>query len=237
MAWSRAQAGVHNTNGSSGTTSITATFGSNITAGNIVTWQCTWGTTTTTDLSSVSSGTQTATIKARVADTTNSQSFANGYFLNYSGGAVKTVVQNMASSIADQQILVGEFTGTNVSTATNSGGTVVVQGSPATTTDGVKTGTTFGLNGDLRWGCVQEDGSSSAGFTVGTGYTADITNTTDAGFFSLSSASEWMTATGAADVTFTFGTSGSVGVGGLSFTPGGGGGAATTSYLPIMGCG
>src|SRR6185312_1931302 len=222
MAWSRVQAGVV-ADSIGASLANTATFGANITAGNLVPWQCTWGSTTTTDLSSVTSGGATATIKARVVDTADTQTFAIGYFINHPGG-VKTVVQNMASSIADLQMLVSEFTSTGVSTATNSGGTVVVQSSPPTTTDGVKTGTTFGLSGDLRWGCVQEDGSSSAAFTPGTGYTADKINTSDPNFFNLSSMTEWMTASGAADVTFTFGTSGSVGVGGLSFTPGGGAG-------------
>lgn len=222
MAWSRVQAGVVHDN-SGGGLSNTATFAGNITAGNLVPGACQWGTAVTTDLSSVTSGGATATVKNRVADTTNSQSFATFYFINHPGG-VATVVQNMGSSITALQITAGEFTNTGVSTATNSGGSAQVQGSPGTGTDAVKTGSTFGASGDLIWGSTMADGVASQTVTSGTGYTTDLINNSDPNLFSVSSRTEWQAATGAADTTFTVTPNGSMLTGGMSFTPGGGGG-------------
>lgn len=85
-----------------------------LSAGNIVVGIVTWGSGTSTDLTSVTDGTNTYTIVRRVADTTNGQSAAVFYAYNVAAGAT-TITANFGVTLTYTGISVMEFSGEDTS--------------------------------------------------------------------------------------------------------------------------
>lgn len=219
MAWSVVQAG--HASGVSGN-SYTATAGANFTAGNLVVCMSTWGTATTTDLTSFKIGTTSAVLKNATTDVADTQSFVMGYFLNNPGGTNVLNINGVAGTQIDTLVLWAEFTNTGVSSATFDSSAAQVQNSPGTGAGAVKTGTAIGASGELAVGFTIED-SSPATITQGSGFTVGHSDSADPNFFGLSAMLEWIAATGAIDPSFTISANGSMLTGGMAFAiPGGG---------------
>lgn len=179
MAFAFVQATQNGNAGSSATTRV-GTFGAAVTAGNIVVGVVTWGSGTTTDLTSVTdTAGNTYTIKRRIADSGNGQSAAVFYAYNVTGGFT-AVTANFGSSQIYTGISLMEFSGEDTASdpidGANEQGQLVT--TPGTGTDGLKSGAGtqtpsgnnflvcgFGVN----TGAVNSGGASE--FAAGTNFT------------------------------------------------------------------
>lgn len=232
-AWSLVQA-AHNV--SFTTNAYTVTFGASLTAGNLVVCEATWGTTNTADLTSFTIGAASAVLSNARTDSSNSQSFVMGYFINNPGGTTTLGVNGTAAAVGlDSIAICAEYTNTGVSGATfDTGASAVgVLGAAGTAT----LGTAIGASGDLIVGFIIED-TTPGTLTAGAGFTTDLADNNDGNFFGLSTNIE--SAKGAASAltpTWTTGAGGSFLIGGLSFAVGGGPPPSTCGSLPLLGAG
>lgn len=218
MAWSVVQAG--HASGVSGN-SYTATAGAAFTAGNLVVCMATWGTGTSSDLTSFAIGAANAVLKNATTDVADTQSFVMGYFLNNPGGTSTLNINGVAGTQIDSLVIWAELTNTGVAGATFDNSAAQVQNSPGTGAGAVKTGTAIGASGELVVGFTIED-SSPATITQGSGFTIGHSDSNDPNFFGLSAMLEWIAATGAIDPSFTISANGSMLTGGMAFAIGGG---------------
>ena len=169
------QAAQNGTNGATAN-SLAATISAGGT-GNFIVGVCTWGSATTGDLTSITDGTNSYTIKRRIADTDNSQSAAIFYAYNISGSPT-TITMNLGTSLGWRGISVAEFSGvktTDPIDGTNEQGQW--QTAPGTGTDGIKSGAgtqTPSENNCLVFGGSVMSGAGADGashFTAGTNFT------------------------------------------------------------------
>jgi len=202
--------------GNAGSSSATrsVTLDAAVGAGNFICGTVTWGSGTTSDLTSITDDAtgNTYTIKRRIADGTNGQSGADFYGWNI-GNAPTTITANFGSAQIYTGITVMEFSTVQSSSdpldGTNEQGQLVA--SPGTGTDGLTSGagtmtpsadnylvTGFGIN----TGAVNALGNSE--FAAGTNFTENAASEHQAaGDISLS-AEYWIQTTAtAANASFT----------------------------------
>lgn len=232
MAWAHVQ-GQHIGDGSQGANWTLSKAGSTIGTGNLVVGVCLWGDTTTTDLSAVKVSTTSCTIVSRVVDTTNTEAGAL-FYLNNCPASQTTVTATGLAGGGALFLMWDEFSGNDASSAAN-GSASRVQGSPGTTADAIKTGSTVGASGNLIYGMALGD-SASGTLSLGTGFSLATADHADAQDFGLDNLSEFKTASGASDATFTVGTNGSYFSFVLAFTPAAAGGNTISGNvsLPIL---
>lgn len=234
-AWSHVQ-GQHVADNNQSVNWTLTKAGSTIGTGNLIVGGITWGSGTTTDLTAVKVGTTSCTIVNRTADSANGQAFAGFACLNVAA-AQTTITATGAAGGGALLMIWDEFTNTGVSTATADGSGAQVQPSPGIGTDTIKTGSTFGISGDLQFGFTVGD-TNSGTLAAGTGYSTATADPADPIFFGISALSEFQTASGAADTTFTLSvTNGSYLTVGQAFTAGGGPPPSTCGSLPLLGAG
>lgn len=158
-------------------TSIAATV-SAVANGSFIVGVCSWGSSNTADLLSVTDGTNTYTILQRIADTTNGQSAAVFYAWNIAGNPT-TITANF-NSVGWRGISVEVFSGVKTAAdpinSTNFRGQL--QTAPGTGTDGASSGSgnlTPTVDDCLIWAGSVNTGSNNASgtseFAAGTGFT------------------------------------------------------------------
>lgn len=234
MAWSHIQ-GQHVGSGGGSTNWSFSKAGSTIGTGNLIVGIVTWGTASFADLGTVKVGTTSCTITNFVADTGNSQSIATFYLISAPAGQTTITAASSSGGGGGGALAMiwDEFSGNDGSSILD-GNHPRVQSAASTTANAISTGATFGASGDLIYGATVCDDSVN---TISTG-TSPVTFATatadnaDAQFFGVSLYSEWATATGASDVTFTISASGSMCTAGMAFTPASGGAPANVPYNP-----
>lgn len=215
MAWAHIQ-GHHATDaGTSGTYTVA---GSAVGSGNTVVGYFTIGSPNVTDILSITDNqSNTYTIVSKTSDGPKNQSFCLFYCINITN-APTTLTFNYTNGISAVFAMWDEFSG-STSTSAIDGTASRVQVSPGTGTDAVSTGSTFGNSGDLIYGVTLDDGFATT-ISIGTGFTLAQNDNADGSFFGLSIVSEFKTASGASDVTFTIAATGDMDTAGLAITPG-----------------
>src|SRR6185437_14389261 len=195
-----------NTSGgsSSNTTSKSVTLGAAVTSGNAIVGSFTYEDTVTTRLSDIVDD-QGNSYKANVFSIVDS---GEPQFLCMFWGAPTngptTFTGSTTAGKPFMSISVDELDGVDLSGGITGHG-LQVQASPGTGTDAVKSGSTFGASGDIRWGFTSLDDTGGIAITHGTGYT-EGQNTTPSSGTNPSICTEWMVSTGTADVTFKLAT-------------------------------
>lgn len=217
MGFARAQGNTFGQGGGAANWTISKA-GTTVGTGNLIVGFVTWGTSTTTDLTAVQLGTTNCTIINRIGDATNSQGFASFYLLNAPAGQTTVTATGLQGGGA-LGILWEEFSGVDASCAFD-GGNKAFQSAAAIGANSVLTGAAFGNAGDLIWGGAVNDHTAS---TISAGTSPNVFNVgtndnADASFFGLSLYSEWLTTTGASDVTFGTTAITSIYSVGMSFT-------------------
>jgi len=176
-----------------------------------------WGTGTLTDLTTVKLGTVSMGAPVtEVADAADSQSGAWLHQSNVAAGQT-TITATGAAGGGAVLLIADLFTGGS-STANDGSHSRVLA---ANTTNGITTGTPFGANGDLLWGCTMGD-TTAGNLNPGTGWTVGVSNNADPNFFGISSMSIYKVLSGADDPTWTLGTNGNYLVGGIAISTSGG---------------
>jgi len=225
MTWARVE-GNKFSGGSTARTSVSVTLGAAVTSGNMVRGSVTWGDATVGHLTSVTDDKGNAyNIVDKIADATEPAVFASFWLNNITNGP-KTITANFSVSVGFDGIEASEFSGNDASTAVT-GHAGQVQRSPGTGTNAIKTGSSFGASGDLRSGATNTDDDGLPAVTIGTGYTQDNNDTGSGHGGDVNICSEYATAAGAADTTFTVNSNTPVITVGVSFSPASGVSART----------
>lgn len=187
--------------GSSAGSSVSVTLSSAVGSGNTVLGTVSWGSTTLTNLTSVTDDKGNSyTIKDKVADATNVQSAAF-FVLGNITNAPKTLTANFSGTLNFLEVGAAEYSGA-AAAADPSDGHIV----SAVTAIGIGGGTassgslTTTVNGDLLVG-LTVDTNNGAAPTAGSGFTVDLSSAT----VQVTTAIEHETQTtaGATSATFT----------------------------------
>ena len=146
--------------------SLTATFGAAVTAGNTVIGMVCWGFGGPTITSVKDGAGNTFTLLDNVNDTVNSQEASSFYLPNSPGGST-TVVLTLSGTGGAISMTFAEYSG--VQTASLDGHNKQYQPTPGTGSDGISsTAITTVTNGDIVIGIVAGTAGQAATFTGGT---------------------------------------------------------------------
>ncbi len=153
-------------------TSISQSFASNTTSGNVIVAAATWDNSSVTTINCSDNRGNSYNTVNYWNDTTNSQAISICYAPNISGGATTVTVTygNGSASVAFRKIIISEYSG--VATVSPLDVSTGVGGATATTAvDAVTSGSaTTSQNGDLIYGLVM-DTTSTTTIAAGTGFT------------------------------------------------------------------
>lgn len=204
-----------------GTTGTFAVAGSAVTSGNAIKGQATVGSPSVADILSVTDNQgNTYTITDKIADSANNQSAA-WFFCENITNAPTSIILHYTVGLSSVLLMWDEMSGDGAGVV--NGHHAQLQATAATTADAVKTGATFGANGDNGYGGTICDNAVNT-ISVGTGFTVATNDNADPNFFGVSLMTEFKAFTAASDVTFTINVTGSMLTGGFAITPAGGGG-------------
>lgn len=211
MAWAFVQKQQASGGGASGS-SIAATFGSNVTAGNLIVMCVTWDYSGAGDVTSISD-TRSSTwtqIGATQQDTPNTQKSRFYYAQNIPTSGAETVTVNFSNTPASRTIVVGEYSGIVTSSALVSSG-IRANFSATTATDNATTNpnsATPTATGQLVVGMFLEtNGVSGANITGGSNFNDRATDGTGAGAPVINLEDRSAPSTSAIDATWTLGVS------------------------------
>lgn len=184
---------------SAGVTSVSATFASTVTSGNCVIGVIMWG-STVNDLTSVTDDKgNTYTVKDTLLNLDGGS--ASSFILGNITNGPKTVSANFSASVANDVIIISEFSGVAASSDPTDVHHAQTQARPGTGTDAISSGAaTTTVNGDLIFGGAFDASGANTTFTAGTSFTLGTTNSG----LSRHAADEFRTQASAGSVSATF---------------------------------